>query len=148
MAPRREETGDLLSIYAAIYYFVTVGNITVAIHCLLFWISSIEFSFLPIKIFLWFSCFYSFRSKVFVERFRQKVEFFNSHFFSTGELANCWYILLSGSVFIDGSMFLPRSRYVATKLHISVKYSYDLYYCNNFFFFCIIDDDRKGAIFT
>ena len=30
--------------------------------------------------------------------------------FSTGELATSWYILLSGSVFIDGSMFLPRSR--------------------------------------
>lgn len=30
--------------------------------------------------------------------------------FSTGELSTCWYILLSGSVFIDGSMFLPRSR--------------------------------------
>ena len=29
---------------------------------------------------------------------------------STGELSTCWYILLSGSVFIDGSMFLPRSR--------------------------------------
>ncbi|MPD06592.1 hypothetical protein E2C01_102411 [Portunus trituberculatus] len=27
-----------------------------------------------------------------------------------GELATCWFILLSGSVFIDGSMFLPRSR--------------------------------------
>ncbi|CAA9997124.1 unnamed protein product, partial [Nesidiocoris tenuis] len=28
----------------------------------------------------------------------------------TGELSSCWYILLSGSVFIDGSMFLPTSR--------------------------------------
>ncbi|KAK9885866.1 hypothetical protein WA026_013743 [Henosepilachna vigintioctopunctata] len=28
----------------------------------------------------------------------------------TGEFSNCWYILLSGSVFIDGSMYLPRSR--------------------------------------
>lgn len=27
-----------------------------------------------------------------------------------GELSKCWYILLSGSVFINGSMFLPRSR--------------------------------------
>ncbi|CAN8020358.1 unnamed protein product, partial [Ixodes persulcatus] len=27
-----------------------------------------------------------------------------------GELSTCWYILLSGSVFINGSMYLPRSR--------------------------------------
>lgn len=33
---------------------------------------------------------------------------FLSH--SQGEKASCWYILLSGSVFIEGSMFLPRSR--------------------------------------
>lgn len=31
-------------------------------------------------------------------------------YFSQGELSTCWYILLSGSVFIEGSMFLPRSR--------------------------------------
>ncbi|XP_045464379.1 rap guanine nucleotide exchange factor 2 isoform X5 [Harmonia axyridis] len=29
----------------------------------------------------------------------------------TGELSTCWYILLSGSVFIDGSLFLPRSSF-------------------------------------
>uniref|UniRef100_A0A1B0CL52 Cyclic nucleotide-binding domain-containing protein n=1 Tax=Lutzomyia longipalpis TaxID=7200 RepID=A0A1B0CL52_LUTLO len=29
---------------------------------------------------------------------------------STGELSTCWYILLSGAVFINGSMFLPGSR--------------------------------------
>ncbi|KAL3284268.1 hypothetical protein HHI36_018429 [Cryptolaemus montrouzieri] len=29
----------------------------------------------------------------------------------TGELSTCWYILLSGSVFIDGSMYLPRSSF-------------------------------------
>ncbi|CAL1529208.1 unnamed protein product [Lymnaea stagnalis] len=28
-----------------------------------------------------------------------------------GEMALCWYILLSGSVFIEGSMFLPRSSF-------------------------------------
>jgi hypothetical protein len=31
---------------------------------------------------------------------------------STGEVATCWYVLLSGSVYIDGSMFLPRHRSV------------------------------------
>ena len=31
-------------------------------------------------------------------------------FCSRGEMASCWYILLSGAVFIDGSMYLPRSR--------------------------------------
>ncbi|XP_017778283.1 PREDICTED: rap guanine nucleotide exchange factor-like [Nicrophorus vespilloides] len=34
----------------------------------------------------------------------------NDVLYYTGELSTCWYILLSGSVFIDGSMFLPRSR--------------------------------------
>ncbi|KAG5345883.1 RPGF6 factor, partial [Acromyrmex heyeri] len=34
----------------------------------------------------------------------------NHVLYYTGELATSWYILLSGSVFIDGSMFLPRSR--------------------------------------
>ena len=29
---------------------------------------------------------------------------------SRGELCTCWYILLSGSVFIDGSMYLPGAR--------------------------------------
>ncbi|ROT81629.1 putative rap guanine nucleotide exchange factor 6-like isoform X17 [Penaeus vannamei] len=33
----------------------------------------------------------------------------NDILYCRGELATCWYILLSGSVFIDGSMFLPRS---------------------------------------
>ncbi|XP_065216720.1 rap guanine nucleotide exchange factor 6-like isoform X2 [Planococcus citri] len=31
----------------------------------------------------------------------------NDVLYSTGELATCWYVLLSGSVFIDGCMFLP-----------------------------------------
>ncbi|CAL7933967.1 unnamed protein product [Xylocopa violacea] len=35
----------------------------------------------------------------------------NHVLYYTGELATSWYILLSGSVFIDGSMFLPRSRF-------------------------------------
>ena len=30
--------------------------------------------------------------------------------FSRGELATCWYILLSGSIFIDSTMYLPRAR--------------------------------------
>ncbi|KAL1459972.1 hypothetical protein WDU94_011914 [Cyamophila willieti] len=34
----------------------------------------------------------------------------NDVLYYTGELSTCWYILLSGSVFIDGSMFLPQSR--------------------------------------
>ena len=34
----------------------------------------------------------------------------SNFFFSRGEMAACWYILLSGAVFIDGSMFLPRAR--------------------------------------
>ena len=29
---------------------------------------------------------------------------------SGGELATCWYVLLSGAVFIQGSMYLPRTR--------------------------------------
>uniref|UniRef100_T1J311 Cyclic nucleotide-binding domain-containing protein n=1 Tax=Strigamia maritima TaxID=126957 RepID=T1J311_STRMM len=33
----------------------------------------------------------------------------NDILYCRGELSTCWYILLSGSVFIDGSMFLPRS---------------------------------------
>ncbi|KAK7003645.1 rap guanine nucleotide exchange factor 6-like isoform X8, partial [Biomphalaria glabrata] len=33
----------------------------------------------------------------------------NDIIYCHGELAQCWYILLSGSVFIEGSMFLPRS---------------------------------------
>jgi hypothetical protein len=35
----------------------------------------------------------------------------NDVLYYTGELSTCWYILLSGSVFIDGSMFLPRSSF-------------------------------------
>ncbi|XP_011309778.1 rap guanine nucleotide exchange factor 6 isoform X5 [Fopius arisanus] len=35
----------------------------------------------------------------------------NDVLYYTGELASSWYILLSGSVFIDGSMFLPRSSF-------------------------------------
>ncbi|KAJ1521489.1 hypothetical protein ONE63_003154 [Megalurothrips usitatus] len=35
----------------------------------------------------------------------------NDVLYHTGELSACWYILLSGSVFIDGSMFLPRSSF-------------------------------------
>lgn len=34
----------------------------------------------------------------------------NDILYCQGELSTCWYILLSGSVFIEGSMFLPRSR--------------------------------------
>ncbi|ELU09259.1 hypothetical protein CAPTEDRAFT_116372 [Capitella teleta] len=34
----------------------------------------------------------------------------NDILYCRGQLATCWYILLSGSVFIDGSMYLPRSR--------------------------------------
>ncbi|KAG5316215.1 RPGF factor, partial [Acromyrmex insinuator] len=34
----------------------------------------------------------------------------NHVLYYTGELATSWYILLSGSVFIDGSMFLPLTR--------------------------------------
>ncbi|CAG5136331.1 unnamed protein product, partial [Candidula unifasciata] len=33
----------------------------------------------------------------------------NSIIYYQGQIATCWYILLSGSVFIEGSMFLPRS---------------------------------------
>ncbi|KAK3711014.1 hypothetical protein RRG08_009603 [Elysia crispata] len=33
----------------------------------------------------------------------------NDIIYYQGEVASCWYILLSGSVFIEGSMFLPRS---------------------------------------
>ncbi|GLV34005.1 PDZ domain-containing guanine nucleotide exchange factor [Carabus blaptoides fortunei] len=35
----------------------------------------------------------------------------NDVLYYTGELSTCWYVLLSGSVFIDGSMFLPRSSF-------------------------------------
>ncbi|BFZ03443.1 hypothetical protein BsWGS_06482 [Bradybaena similaris] len=35
----------------------------------------------------------------------------NSIIYYQGRLATCWYILLSGSVFIEGSMFLPRSSF-------------------------------------
>ncbi|XP_041363202.1 rap guanine nucleotide exchange factor 6-like isoform X3 [Gigantopelta aegis] len=35
----------------------------------------------------------------------------NDILYCQGELATCWYILLSGSVFIEGSMFLPRSSF-------------------------------------
>ncbi|XP_044734898.1 rap guanine nucleotide exchange factor 6 isoform X3 [Chrysoperla carnea] len=35
----------------------------------------------------------------------------NDVLYYTGELSTCWYILLSGSVFIDGSMYLPRSSF-------------------------------------
>lgn len=34
-----------------------------------------------------------------------------SFLFSPDDIGTCWYILLSGSVFIKESMFLPRSRY-------------------------------------
>ncbi|KAK3091016.1 hypothetical protein FSP39_016500 [Pinctada imbricata] len=34
----------------------------------------------------------------------------NDILYCQGELSTCWYILLSGSVFIESSMFLPRSR--------------------------------------
>lgn len=36
---------------------------------------------------------------------------FFSFLFSPDDIGTCWYILLSGSVFIKESMFLPRSRY-------------------------------------
>ncbi|XP_050430519.1 rap guanine nucleotide exchange factor 6 isoform X2 [Adelges cooleyi] len=35
----------------------------------------------------------------------------NDVLFFTGELAMCWYVLLSGSVFIDGKLFLPTSSF-------------------------------------
>ncbi|XP_059174885.1 rap guanine nucleotide exchange factor 6-like isoform X3 [Physella acuta] len=35
----------------------------------------------------------------------------NDIIYYVGEVAMCWYILLSGSVFIEGSMFLPRSSF-------------------------------------
>ncbi|XP_067136215.1 rap guanine nucleotide exchange factor 6-like isoform X3 [Centruroides vittatus] len=35
----------------------------------------------------------------------------NDILYCRGELSTCWYILLSGSVFIDGSMYLPRSSF-------------------------------------
>ncbi|XP_064594655.1 rap guanine nucleotide exchange factor 6-like isoform X3 [Liolophura sinensis] len=35
----------------------------------------------------------------------------NDILYCQGELSTCWYILLSGSVFIEGSMFLPRSSF-------------------------------------
>ncbi|XP_050705286.1 rap guanine nucleotide exchange factor 6-like isoform X2 [Eriocheir sinensis] len=41
---------------------------------------------------------------------RYQVHYANDILYCRGELATCWFILLSGSVFIDGSMFLPRSR--------------------------------------
>ncbi|CAI6363494.1 unnamed protein product [Macrosiphum euphorbiae] len=34
----------------------------------------------------------------------------NDVLYFTGELAMCWFVLLSGSVFIDGKLFLPTSR--------------------------------------
>lgn len=34
-----------------------------------------------------------------------------SLFHSPDDVGSCWFILLSGSVFIKESMFLPRSRY-------------------------------------
>ncbi|XP_039276653.1 rap guanine nucleotide exchange factor 6-like [Nilaparvata lugens] len=69
----------------------------------------------------------------------------NDVLYYTGELSTCWYILISGSVFIDGSMFLPTSRYVNLELstsklcssfHILVRFSFriklfEIYYkCN------------------
>ncbi|XP_022251030.1 rap guanine nucleotide exchange factor 6-like isoform X2 [Limulus polyphemus] len=35
----------------------------------------------------------------------------NNILYCRGELSTCWYVLLSGCVFIDGSMFLPRSSF-------------------------------------
>ena len=35
----------------------------------------------------------------------------NDILYCRGEISHCWFILLSGSVFIDGSMFLPRSSF-------------------------------------
>ncbi|XP_013407365.1 rap guanine nucleotide exchange factor 6 [Lingula anatina] len=35
----------------------------------------------------------------------------NDILYCRGEISSCWYILLTGSVFIDGSMFLPRSSF-------------------------------------
>lgn len=35
------------------------------------------------------------------------------YYSSPDDIGTCWYILLSGSVFIKESMFLPRSRYVS-----------------------------------
>lgn len=35
----------------------------------------------------------------------------NDILYCRGEIAHCWFILISGSVFIDGSMFLPITRF-------------------------------------
>ncbi|KAH0568895.1 hypothetical protein KQX54_021591 [Cotesia glomerata] len=50
---------------------------------------------------------------------RYERHYANHVLYYTGELATSWYILLSGSVFIDGSMFLPRSRIEAMIPHQS-----------------------------
>lgn len=41
---------------------------------------------------------------------------------STGEFATCWYVLLSGAVFINGSMFLPGSRWVMMLFYNTRQY--------------------------
>ncbi|CAF2153686.1 unnamed protein product, partial [Rotaria magnacalcarata] len=40
-----------------------------------------------------------------------RYETYDAHhvLFSRGELNTCWYILLSGSVFIESTMYLPRA---------------------------------------
>ncbi|KAG8191866.1 hypothetical protein JTE90_019801 [Oedothorax gibbosus] len=41
----------------------------------------------------------------------------NDILYCRGELSTCWFILLSGSVFIDGSMYLPRSSAESARPH-------------------------------
>ncbi|TNN31002.1 hypothetical protein EYF80_058844 [Liparis tanakae] len=41
---------------------------------------------------------------------------------SPDDIGSCWYILLSGSVFIKESMFLPRSRWVLRLLNTDCSF--------------------------
>jgi hypothetical protein len=50
---------------------------------------------------------------------------------STGEVATCWYVLLSGSVYIDGSMFLPRHRSVSIFLCVFGVATCNFFPCND-----------------
>ncbi|XP_071130723.1 rap guanine nucleotide exchange factor 6-like isoform X31 [Mytilus edulis] len=45
----------------------------------------------------------------------------NDILYCQGELSTCWYILLSGSVFIEGSMFLPVSRTLTKFIHFGKR---------------------------
>ncbi|KAI5738620.1 hypothetical protein M8J77_009277 [Diaphorina citri] len=57
----------------------------------------------------------------------------NDVLYYTGELSTSWYILLSGSVFIDGSMFLPQSRLYLQAIVIFMTVAVPLY-CNDYCF--------------